>query len=33
METGVDGVDWLRQSQDTDMWWDLVNTVMDLRVP
>jgi hypothetical protein len=25
--------DWLRLAQDRDQWWDLMNTVMKLRVP
>jgi len=27
------GVDWIHLAQDTDQWRDLVNTVMNLRVP
>jgi hypothetical protein len=26
-------VDWMHLAQDRDQWWDIVNTVMKLRVP
>jgi hypothetical protein len=32
-EIGWDGVDWIDLTQDRDQWRDLVNTVMNLRVP
>jgi hypothetical protein len=32
-ETGWDGVDWIDMAQDRDQWRDLVNTVLNLRVP
>jgi hypothetical protein len=32
-ETGWEGVNWIHLSQDSNQWWDLVNTVMNLRVP
>jgi hypothetical protein len=31
-EIGWEGVDWIHLPQDTDQWWALVNTVMNLRV-
>jgi hypothetical protein len=31
-ETGLEGVDWIRQSQDRDRWRALVSAVMNLRV-
>jgi hypothetical protein len=30
---GWKGVDWMHLAQDRDQRWDLVNTVMNLRVP
>jgi hypothetical protein len=27
------GMDWIDLDQDRDRWWDLVNAVMNLRVP
>jgi hypothetical protein len=27
------GMDWIDMAQDSDRWWDLVNVVMNLRVP
>ena len=30
-ELGCEGMDWVEQAQDTDRWWALVNTVMNLR--
>jgi hypothetical protein len=27
------GVDWMHLAQDRDLWWTLVNTVTNLRVP
>jgi hypothetical protein len=27
------GMDWIDLAQDSDQWWALVNTVMNLRVP
>jgi hypothetical protein len=32
-EIGLDGVDWIDMAQDRDQWRDLVNTVLNLRVP
>jgi hypothetical protein len=32
-ETGWGGIDWLEFVQDRDQWRDLVNTVMNHRVP
>jgi hypothetical protein len=32
-EIGWDGVEWIDLAQDRDQWRDLVNTVMNLRVP
>jgi hypothetical protein len=26
-------VDWIHMAQDRDLWWDLVNTVMNLQIP
>jgi hypothetical protein len=31
-EVGWEGVGWINLAQDGDLWWDLVNTVMNLRV-
>jgi hypothetical protein len=32
-ETGWTAVDWIDLAQDRDQWRDLVNTMMNLRVP
>jgi hypothetical protein len=32
-EIGWEGVDWIHLAQDRDKWWNVVNTVMNLRVP
>jgi hypothetical protein len=32
-EIGWDGTDWIHLAPDRDQWRDLVNTVMNLRVP
>jgi hypothetical protein len=32
-EIGWDGMDWIELAQDMDQWRDLVNTMMNLRVP
>jgi hypothetical protein len=32
-DIGCDGMDWIDLAQDRDQWRDLVNTVMNLRVP
>jgi hypothetical protein len=32
-EIGREGVDWIHLVQERDQWQDLVNTVMNLRVP
>jgi hypothetical protein len=31
-EIGWGGMDWIHLAQDRDQWWDLVNTVKNLRV-
>jgi len=31
-EIGLEAVGWVHLAQDTDFWWDLVNTVMKIRV-
>jgi hypothetical protein len=31
-EIGWEGVDWIYPAPDSEQWWDLVNTVMNLRV-
>jgi hypothetical protein len=33
MELGWEGVDWIKEAQNTDQWRALVNTAMYLRVP
>jgi hypothetical protein len=32
-EIGWDGVDWMHLSQDRDLWWALMNMVINLPVP
>jgi hypothetical protein len=32
-EIGSEGVDWIHVAEDRDQWWDLVKTIMNLRVP
>jgi hypothetical protein len=32
-EMGWEGEDLIHQAQDKDLWWDLVNTVMNLWIP
>jgi hypothetical protein len=32
-ETGWESTDWIDVAQDVDLWWALVNTVMNLCVP
>jgi len=32
-EVGCWGMDWIEQAQDRDRWQELVNAVMNLRVP
>ena len=32
-EVGCEVVDWIDLAQDKDMWWALVNAVMNFRVP
>ena len=32
-EVGCGGMDWIKLDQDRDMWWELVNAVMNLWVP
>jgi hypothetical protein len=32
-EVGWDGVDWIDMAQDRNQWRDLVNTVLNIRIP
>jgi hypothetical protein len=32
-EIGWEGMDWIHLAQDRDQWRDVVNTVMNLRIP
>ena len=32
-EVGCGGMDWIELAQDTDRWWTLLNSVMNLLVP
>jgi hypothetical protein len=32
-ERGREDADWMHTDQDRDQWWDLVNTVINLRAP
>jgi len=32
-EVGCRGMDWIKLAEDRDRWWELVNVVMNLRVP
>jgi hypothetical protein len=32
-EIGWDGIDWVDVAKDSDQWWALLNTVMNLRFP
>jgi hypothetical protein len=32
-EVGCEGMDWIERAQDGDRWRELVNAVMNLRVP
>jgi hypothetical protein len=32
-QMGWDVIDWIDLTQDSDQWWALVNTVINLRVP
>jgi hypothetical protein len=32
-EVGCGGLDWIELAQDRDMWWALVNVVMNLQIP
>jgi hypothetical protein len=32
-EVGCEGMDWIDVAQDRDRWWELVNEVLNLRVP
>jgi hypothetical protein len=31
-EMGCEGMDWIRMAQDREMWWALVNAVMNIGV-
>jgi hypothetical protein len=31
-ETGCEDVDWIQLDQDREQWWNLMNTIMKLRV-
>jgi len=31
-EVGCEGMDWIDLAMDRDMWWELVNSVMNIRV-
>ena len=31
-DVGYGGMDWIELAQDRDMWWELVNAVMNLRI-
>jgi hypothetical protein len=33
LEVGCGGMDWIEMAQERDMWWALMNVVMNLRVP
>jgi hypothetical protein len=32
-EVGCEGIDWIEMAQDMEIWWAIVNAVMNLRVP
>jgi hypothetical protein len=32
-EVGCGDMDWIDLAQDKDRWWDVVNAVMNLRIP
>jgi hypothetical protein len=32
-EIGREGMDWTPLAEDTDWWWAVVNTIMNLKVP
>jgi hypothetical protein len=32
-ERGLEGVDWIHLAKDRNLWWSLVNLVMNLWVP
>jgi hypothetical protein len=33
LEVGCGGMDWIGLAKDRDRWWEMVNAVLNLRVP